>query len=173
MLTELQVQPLSSETFARFGDVIETAGKHHFLINKGNVQRYHDLAQVDVTRENGHTLINIFRAKPLNLPLTISMLERHPLGSQAFIPLSRTPFLIVVAPPGELDAAAISAFISTEQQGVSYHRGVWHHPVIALDIETDFLVIDRGGPGDNCDEAPLPEACWLQICPPIPIHSNK
>lgn len=163
MLLHLPVQPLDSATFAPYGDVIETAGKTHFPINNGNVERYHDLATIDVESEGGHTLASIFRAQPLALPLTITMLERHPLGSQAFIPLSVKPFLIVVAPPGELEPKTVKAFLSVGQQGVNYSRGVWHHPVIALDEPTDFLVIDRGGPGHNCDEEWLPASCQYQI----------
>lgn len=163
MPTELAIQPLTASAFSRFGDVIDKHGKQHFPINNGNVERYHDLAKIDVAANSGRPLVNIFAASPLKLPLEISMLERHPLGSQAFIPLNAEPFLIVVAPPGELEPQLITAFLSTDQQGINYHRGVWHHPVIALNAETDFLVIDRGGPGNNCDEVYLPPEQQLLI----------
>ena len=151
--TALPVEPLTRAAFAPFGDVIETGGAQHFEINNGSTTRFHDLARVDVAAEDGHALVNIFRARPLPMPLTIAMVEKHPLGSQAFVPLDAAPFLVVVAPPGETVApAALRAFLARAGQGVNYARGVWHHPVIALGRETDFLVIDRGGPGDNLAE---------------------
>ncbi|VVG74326.1 ureidoglycolate hydrolase [Pandoraea apista] len=84
------------------------------------------------------------------------MLERHPLGSQAFIPLKTTPYLVVVAPAGELDVSQMRAFVSEGWQGVNYARGVWHHPLLALHEVSDFVVVDRGGEGHNCDEQDLP-----------------
>ncbi len=153
MTAALQVEPLTRAAFAPFGDVIEAEGAHSFEINNGSTTRFHDLARVDVAAEGGHALVNIFRARPLPMPLVIAMMEKHPLGSQAFAPLGAAPFLVVVAPPGEAVAPAdLRAFLAAGGQGVSYARGVWHHPVIALGRETDFLVIDRGGPGDNLAE---------------------
>ena len=149
----LRVEPLTRAAFAPFGDAIETDGAERFAINNGTTTRFHDLARVDVGAEGGHTLVNIFRARPLPMPLTVAMVEKHPLGSQAFVPLAAAPFLVVVAPPGETVAPEdLRAFLAEGGQGVNYAPGVWHHPVIALDRETDFLVIDRGGPGDNLAE---------------------
>ena len=149
----LPIEPLTRAAFAAFGDVIETDGARHFEINNGSTTRFHDLARVDVEAEGGHALVNIFRARPLPMPLTVAMVEKHPLGSQAFVPLKAAPFLVVVAPPGEAVAPAdLRAFLAEAGQGVNYAPGVWHHPVIALGRETDFLVIDRGGPGDNLVE---------------------
>ncbi len=151
--TVLPVEPLTRAAFAPFGDVIEADGARHFEINDGSTTRFHDLARVDVEAEGGHALVNIFRARPLPMPLTIAMVEKHPLGSQAFVPLEAAPFLTVVAPPGDAVAPAdLRAFLARGGQGVNYARGVWHHPVIALGRETDFLVIDRGGPGNNLAE---------------------
>ena len=149
----LRAEPLTRAAFAPFGDVIEADGAQHFEINNGSTTRFHDLARVDVAAQRGHVLVNIFRARPLAMPLTIAMVEKHPLGSQAFVPLDAAPFLVVVAPPGETVApAGLRAFLAEAGQGVNYARGVWHHPVIALGREADFLVIDRGGPGDNLAE---------------------
>ncbi len=153
MGTNLPVEPLTRAAFTPFGDVIEADGAQHFEINNGSTTRFHDLARVDVAAEGGHVLVNIFRARPLPMPLTIEMVEKHPLGSQAFVPLGAAPFLVVVAPPGETAAPAdLRAFLARAGQGVNYAPGVWHHPVIALGREADFLVIDRGGPGDNLAE---------------------
>ncbi|MBY4678397.1 ureidoglycolate lyase [Marinobacterium arenosum] len=152
-MTTLTIEPLTAEAFAPFGDVIETEGRDHFPINNGSTQRYHQLAEVEVADGGGRPIISIFRAQMLDYPLSIKMVERHPLGSQAFIPLNGNPFLIVVAPKGdEVDSGELRAFISNGRQGVNYHRGVWHHPILALQPEDDFLVVDRAGEGHNCDE---------------------
>lgn len=150
---ELSVRVLTREAFAAFGDVVETTGAYHYPINEGTTERFHDLCEVDVARDHGRPLVNIFRGQGWAPPIAIKMVERHPLGSQAFIPLSSRPFLIVVAENGEGGAPGpLHAFISTGHQGVSYRRGVWHHPLLALETTSDFVVIDRGGPGKNLDE---------------------
>ena len=165
----LVIEPLTAEAFRPYGDVIEaTDAARHFTINEGFAERYHDLARVDVATQGGRTLISIFKAKPRTLPMQLLLLERHPLGSQAFMPLSQRAYLVVVAPATPLspapDMAAIRCFRAEASQGVNYAPGTWHHPLIALDAACDFLVVDRGGaPGDaNCDEHPLgPQAGWI------------
>ncbi len=150
---ELQVHPLTEQGFADFGEVIETEGRESFLINDGRCRRFHDLAEVDVSRQDGRPLINIFRTDPVVPPITIRLLERHPLGSQAFVPLSPLPFLVVVADGDEtVTPGAVRAFLTNGRQGVSYRRGVWHHPLLALGGTSDFLVVDRGGEGNNYEE---------------------
>lgn len=158
--TALAIEPLTREAFAPFGDVIELDGAQQFPINQGTTTRFHDLADVEVG-EGGRALINLFRGQPRALPFEVKMLERHPRGSQAFIPLNDRPYLVVVAPAGELDPARLRAFVTRGWQGVNYARGVWHHPLLALDTVSDFIVIDRGGEGPNCDEQDLPEPVWL------------
>jgi ureidoglycolate lyase len=153
-----QITPelLTRENFAPYGDVIEVNDNaKNFSINDGFTQRYHDLAAVDVTQENGRTLINIFRSTPLAQPVSINMMERHPLSSQAFIPMGQHPFLVVVAPKGELDTTRIRVFLASSNQGVNYHKGTWHHYCLALHQVSDFIVIDRGGAGDNCNTVKL------------------
>jgi len=143
---------LTKEAFCAFGDVIEAGNNiKHFAINSGFTQRYHNLAKVDVNDNNGHTLVNIFRSTPLEQPIAIKMMERHPHGSQAFIPMGENPYLVAVAPAGEFDVSKIEVFIAQSNQGVNYRKGTWHHFCLALVSESDFLVIDRGGEGDNCD----------------------
>ncbi len=150
---ELPVHPLTEQGFAEFGAVIETEGRESFLINDGRCRRFHDLADVDVLRQNGRPLINIFRTDPVVVPIAIRILERHPLGSQAFIPLSPLPFLVVVASGNEaVTPGAVRAFVTNGRQGVNYRKGVWHHPLLALGGASDFLVVDRGGEGDNHEE---------------------
>lgn len=157
----LAIEALSAEAFAPFGDVIATASARAvFDINDGTAQRFHDLARIDTASGGGHTVLSLFRALPRELPFAISMLERHPLGSQAFVPLANARYLIVVA---ESPSSTPRAFVADQGQGINYRRGVWHHPLIALDRRSDFLVIDRDGPGENCEEAKLARTWWLRL----------
>lgn len=150
------IENLTAAAFAPFGDLIEAgADTHSFAINYGHSRRFHDLAQIDTAQSNGRTGISIFRSAPLPLPLSIRLLERHPLSSQAFFPLSPRPYLVVVAPPGDLDENAIRVFLARPGQGVNYRAGTWHHFCLALEAESDFLVVDRIGTGPNCDEVQL------------------
>lgn len=156
---KLQVLPLDAKSFAPYGDVIETAERDFFHINDGLVERYHALAQADILQQE-RALISINRAQPLPEPLVINVLERHPLGSQAFFPLNGEAFVMVVATGGHTpDPKSIRAFITNGRQGVNYHRNVWHYPLFAWKTATDFLTIDRGG-SDNCDVAHI-DACEL------------
>lgn len=157
MAEQLRAQPLTREAFAPFGTVIQTAGAHHFPINQGSTERYHALAEVTLDGPPARAIISLFRGEPVRPPVPLRLLERHPLGSQAFMPLQGRPYLVVVAPPGEAFALAdLRAFLARGEQGVSYAPGVWHHPLLALEAVSDFLVVDRDGPGSNCDERPLP-----------------
>lgn len=156
----LPVERLTREAFAPFGDVIETAGAQHYAINNGTTERFHDLALVDVASQGGRPLINIFRGQPFECPIPIKMMERHPLGTQAFIPLSTRPFIIVVAASDENDTPYdFRAFLSLSGQGISYGRNVWHHPLLSLEGVSEFLIVDRGGEGDNLQEHHLQEPC--------------
>jgi len=155
-LVPLAISPLTRESFAPFGDVIEPGDKvRHFTINAGNTERYHDLANLSTDPE-GHLITSIFRGLPRHMPLAITMMERHPLGSQLFMPLNARPYLVVVARPGPVPAITdLRCFLAQGTQGVNYGVGVWHHPLLALGATSDFLIIDRSGPGNNCDEIQL------------------
>ncbi|MGB6242228.1 MAG: ureidoglycolate lyase [Castellaniella sp.] len=148
----LTIEPLTRKAFAPFGDVIQADDTvRHFTINEGNTERYHDLAHIEPGTD-GRAIVSIFRGQPRSLPFTITMMERHPQASQAFIPLSGRPYLVVVAKPESTPTVDdLRVFLCTGQQGVNYAKGVWHHPLLGLDAVSDFLVIDRAGPGDNCD----------------------
>lgn len=155
-MLELVAKPLTLEAFAPFGDVIDARTSASFPINAGRTQRHHDLAKVETLGENAHTLINLFVSQPVSLPLELAFLERHPLGSQAFMPLHKERFIIVVAPPGEqIDPQDVRAFITDGRQGVNYRAGTWHAIQSVLEREGEFLVVDRGGEGNNCEEYPL------------------
>jgi ureidoglycolate lyase len=146
------IEPLTKAAFSPFGDVIETEGAELRLINGGTTERFHDLMQIDVEKGGGKSIISIFRGQPIQWPIRISMVERHPLGSQAFIPMGRFPFLIVVAEDDGGKPKPPRAFIAVDGQGVNYGRNVWHHPLLSLGMVSDFIVIDRAGPGDNLQE---------------------
>lgn len=146
-------QPLSRRSFAPFGDVIETDGAQHFPINRGTVERFHDLASIDVG-DDGRTLVSIVEARqPGADTLQVDLVERHPLGSQAFIPMGDAVMCVVVAPAGEnVRPEDLRAFVSNGRQGVNYHPGTWHMPLVAFEAGQRFVVVDRGGPGENCEE---------------------
>jgi ureidoglycolate lyase len=160
----LEVEPLTRAGFARFGEVIEMAKAHHYAINQGYAERFHDLARIDTLSENGETIVSLFRGKPRSLPIEIGFVERHPLGSQAFYPLQDRDWLIVVAETGlPPTAGTLRAFRATGRQGINYARNVWHYPLLVLGGEGDFLIIDRKGPGNNLEEAELPHPAFLSL----------
>jgi ureidoglycolate lyase len=155
----LKLEPLTREAFADFGDVIETQGAHHFAINQGMAERFHDLARIEMEGD-GQAIVSIFVGRAWPRPIAIRMLERHPLGSQAFIPLQQQDYLVVAAMRPE--ASELRGFLARGTQGVNYGRNIWHHPLLALENESRFLVIDRGGPGNNLEEASLSETVYLE-----------
>ncbi|MBM7455397.1 ureidoglycolate lyase [Oceanisphaera litoralis] len=166
MLNTLKIEPLTKEAFAPFGDVIESEGRDYFMINNGSTRRYHQLADVQLD-EQGQGIISIFRTEMLDYPLQLKMLERHPFGSQVFMPLFGHDYLVVVAPVGDgsmnIDPSTVRVFRASGRQGVNYHRGVWHHPLMVLRDHDEFLVVDRSGPGNNCDEVYFDESVQLTI----------
>ena len=145
----LVAEPLTRAAFAPFGEVIDAEGAEHHAINSGGAVRYHALATVDVA---GRAIVSLVRGQPRELPLVVAMMERHPLGSQAFHPLSARPFLVVVAPDEGGAPGRPRAFLTRPGQGINYARGTWHAVLTPLAAESDFLVVDRGGEGDNCEE---------------------
>lgn len=164
----LMPEPLTAAAFAPFGDVMEVGDdKTHYTINYGRTERYHDLAQLDTLENGGKPTVSIFRSQPASFPLQIEIMERHPFGSQAFFSMQRKPFLVLVAPPGEKpELEQLRLFEVGAEQGVNYHRGVWHHYQFSVDDVRDFLCIDRsGGQGGNCDEYRFTETVYIQHSP--------
>lgn len=148
----LTARPLIRAAFAPFGEVIETEGARHYPINGGKCERYHDLARVEATGTNARVLVNLFRGTPYDFPLKLAMVERHPFGSQAFYPLSRMPFLVVVCENKAGRPGAPQAFLTAPGQGVNYHRNVWHGVLTPIEAPQDFIVVDRGGEEVNIEE---------------------
>ncbi|MAY86652.1 MAG: ureidoglycolate lyase [Pseudooceanicola sp.] len=146
----VRVQPLTRAAFAPFGDVIDTEGDPDKIINQGLCGRFHDRAQLDFS--DGRAGISLFRATPRDLPLMLDLVERHPEGSQAFIPMSMDPFLLIVAPDAGGQPGTPLAFETAPGQAVNYHRGTWHGVLTPLHAPGVFAVVDRIGAGDNLQE---------------------
>ena len=141
--------PITKENFAKYGDMISTKDIKPLEINNGYAKRYDGIANLNTSSDNGETTISIFSALKRNFPMKIDMMEKHPLGSQAFIPMKETTFLVFVAPKEEkLDLNKIEAFIIPPGVGVNYKPGTWHFPLISTE-DMNFLVVDRKGSGDN------------------------
>ena len=141
--------PITKENFAKYGDMISTKDIKPLEINNGYAKRYDGIANLNTSSDNGETTISIFSALKRNFPMKIDMMEKHPLGSQAFIPMKETTFLVFVAPKEErLDLNKIEAFIIPPGIGVNYKPGTWHFPLISTE-DMNFLVVDRKGSGDN------------------------
>ncbi|OMG51910.1 ureidoglycolate hydrolase [Azonexus hydrophilus] len=163
-MKKLLPEALTAAAFAPFGELIAVdAAKRHFSINGGNTERYHDLAEL-VPGPDGKLIVSIFRGQPRQLPFAIEMMERHPLASQAFVPLTAQPYLVVVARPGPAPGPDdLRAFLARPGEGVNYAPGTWHHPLLALNEICDFLVVDRSGPGNNCDEVRITPTVNLSL----------
>lgn len=152
MSQALPVQPLTAEAFSPFGEVIEADPSTVRLINGGTTERFHALFSPEIAGEGAQVIVNIFRGQPRAFPYAVGMMERHPLGSQSFSPLSGRPFLVVVSPDEGGRPGRPQVFLARPDQGVNYRRNVWHHPLIAVRSVSDFLVVDRDGPGNNLEE---------------------
>jgi ureidoglycolate lyase len=150
----LTPKPLTAQAFATFGNVVEVEGHKPLDINQGYALRFDDLAAIDVAAELGRTKASIFVANPRPRPITIDMMERHPLGTQLFYPLQNKVWWVVVCDNPQ-DPASFHAFTATGLQGVNYNRNTWHFPLLVADPESRFLVVDRAGPGNNLEEVTL------------------
>ena len=140
---------VNKSIFAEFGDLISTDNIKPMDINAGYAKRFDNLADLNTSKDGGKTILSIFFASKRTFPMTINMMEKHPLGSQAFIPMKETTFLCFVSPPGVSPKInKIQSFIIPPKMGINYKPGVWHFPLISTE-DTNFLVIDRKGEGEN------------------------
>lgn len=162
-MTELTLtaMPITPERFAPYGDVIQATPAAKSAMNDARFERFNGLADIDA--EGGSASISIARCRiPTSLPYRFDMVERHPLGTQAFIPLSHFRFFVVVGRAAEsIEAEDLEAFVTNGNQGVNYHRGVWHMPMIALENGQEFLIVDCYADGENCDEHHLSDPVTL------------
>ena len=145
----IKPKPINKENFKNFGDMITTDDIKPLEINDGYAKRYDGIANLDAKKDDGESIISIFSALKRSFPMKVDMMEKHPLGSQAFIPMKETTFLAFVAPEGDKpDLSKAEAFIIPKGVGVNYNAGIWHFPLIATE-DMNFLVVDRKGEGDN------------------------
>lgn len=149
-MTTLKIQPMNASAFAPFGDVIDTSGEPDKIINQGLCGRFHDRARLEFG--DGRGGLSLFRSELRQLPLKLDMVERHPEGSQAFIPMDATGFLVVVAPDLGGSPGTPLAFETALGQGINFYRGTWHGVLTPLAGSGIFAVVDRIGPGANLEE---------------------
>ena len=148
---KINIRPIkiTKKKFSEFGDLINTKKKKPIIINNGYAKRFHDLGKINTSSKKGSPIISVFSAKKRNFPMKIDMMEKHPLGSQAFIPMEDTKFLVFVAPKGDKpDVNKIQSFLVPKQTGVNYNAGIWHFPLISMK-NMNFLIVDRKGKGNN------------------------
>ena len=149
---KILAKPLTRGAFEPFGEIIEADGADSFPINNGKCVRFDDLANVEAEGPNARVLISIFRGQPYAFPLTLSLVERHPFGSQAFMPLDGRPFLVAVCHDTVEGPGEPAVFVTGPGQGVNYARNVWHAVLTPIGAQQDFIVVDRGGDGSNLEE---------------------
>ncbi|MCX7560240.1 ureidoglycolate lyase [Sulfitobacter sp. F26204] len=159
MTFHIKTEPLTAGGFAPYGDVLEAAGAADKLINQGKCGRFHDRAQLDFS--DGAAGISIFQSETVTLPLKLELVERHPEGSQAFVPMSADPFLVVVAADADGIPVDLRAFVTTGGQAINYHRGTWHGVLTPLAGPGLFAVVDRIGAGANLQEHWLEQSCII------------
>lgn len=148
----IKTKPLTADAFAPFGEVLEAAGAPDKLINQGLCGRYHDLATLDFTGEDARAGISLFLSEKRTLPYTLDMVERHPLGSQAFLPMTQAPFLVIACLDENGRPGIPQAFITNPGQGINFFRNTWHGVLTPLSEPGLFAVVDRIGDGDNLKE---------------------
>ena len=166
MALKLTATPIAAERFAPFGDVIHGDMETTSAMNDARFLRFNDLARIEIdTQAGGRPSISIARCRTATaLPYCVEKMERHPKGSQAFMPLAPFSFIVVVAPAGDtIDPEHLQAFVTSGREGVNYHKGTWHMPMIGLQSGQDFLIVDRAGDDANCEEIVLGETVIVDI----------
>ena len=149
MKIRIKPKKINKKNFKKFGQIIDTSKKKYFRINNGYAKRYDNLGKINTLTKKGKTIVSIFSAKKRSFPMKIDMMEKHPLGSQAFIPMKETSFLVFVAPKGDRpNLKKIVSFKIPKQTGINLNPGIWHFPLISTK-NMNFLVIDRKGKGNN------------------------
>jgi ureidoglycolate lyase len=162
----LKIKPLTAEAFRPFGDVIEIGNNQSQPMNRGMAERFDALGRVELQGEQARAVISLVRSSQYPVPHTVDLVERHPLGSQAFIPLEDSPFVVVVAPAGEsVTSDALKAFRTNGRQGVNYRSGVWHGLLFTPFAAMTFICVDRAGEGSNCEERSFPPGQQVLLDP--------
>ena len=149
MKIKIKPKKINKKNFSKFGQIIDTSKKKYFRINDGYAKRYDNLGKINTSLNKGRTIVSIFSAKKRKFPMKVDMMEKHPLGSQAFVPMKETSFLVFVAPKGNKpDLKKIQSFRIPKQTGINLNPGIWHFPLISTK-DMNFLVVDRKGKGNN------------------------
>ncbi len=149
MKIKIKPKRINKSNFRKFGQIIDTSKKKFFRINNGYAKRYDNLGKINTSTKKGKTIVSIFSAKKRSFPMKVDMMEKHPLGSQAFVPMKETSFLVFVAPKANKpDLKKIESFRIPKQTGINLNPGIWHFPLISTK-DMNFLVIDRKGKGNN------------------------
>ena len=149
MKIKIKPKKINKTNFSKFGQIIDTSKKKYFRINNGYAKRYDNLGKINTSLKKGRTIVSIFSAKKRKFPMKVDMMEKHPLGSQAFVPMKETSFLVFVAPKGNKpDLKKIQSFRIPKQTGINLNPGIWHFPLISTK-DMNFLVVDRKGKGNN------------------------
>ena len=160
----ITARPLTRENFAPFGQVLDAAGwANHYPINGGKCERYHDMATAEAAGSNARVILSVFKGTAYDFPLKLTMVERHPFGSQAFMPLSPRPFIVIVCPDGPDGPGEPHAFLTHPGQGVNYPRNLWHGVLTPVGEPQDFLVVDRSGDEKNLEEHHFPEPYEIHL----------
>ena len=154
-MMKISIEPLTAHAFAPFGDVLEATGTPDRMINAGLCARFHDRARIDIA--DGRAGLSVFDAVARSLPYAFDLVERHPLGSQAFVPMTQAPFLVIVAPDEQGTPGRPRAFLTNGAQGINLHRGTWHGVLTPLRAPGLFAVLDRIGDGTNLEEYRYPQ----------------
>jgi len=145
----IKPKKITQKNFKKFGDLISASKAKPININNGYAKRFDNLCRINTSLKKGNTIMSIFSAKKRKFPMNIKMMEKHPLGSQAFIPMNETTFLAFVAPQNnKLEIEKIESFIIPPGIGINYKPGTWHFPLISTE-NMNFLIVDRQGPGNN------------------------
>lgn len=172
----VRARPLTVEGFAPWGDVVSAGLRAGSAANQGTAVRFDRCARLSSTRPGAAPNLAVFRSAPQPLPLTVRLLERHPCSTQAFLPMRCARFLVIVAPTrpdGAPDAARLEAFVCGPAQGINYHPGVWHHPIVALDAPADFAMLAwEDGGAEDCVEHPLDEPLIVDVHPEVDPHGR-
>jgi ureidoglycolate lyase len=162
----VRAAPLTADAFRPFGDVVSAGLSAGGVANQGTAQRYDRCAKLASTRAGATPNLAVFRSAPQPLPFTAKLLERHPCSSQAFLPMRCARLLVIVAPTakdGAPDLGGLRAFVCGPGQGVNYHAGTWHHPIVALDEPAELAMLAwEDGTVLDCEERRLAEPVSIE-----------
>ncbi len=149
-LGTIPIEPIGAFDLEGLCDIVEIGGHAGKTINEGRCWRYSDLAKLDFGA-SGRCGISLFKAELRTLPLRLDLMERHPFGSQAFVPMDRASLLVVVSADDGGRPGQPKAFVAGPDQAVNIHRNVWHGVLTPLSGSGLFAVFDWIGEDPNLE----------------------